>query len=111
VQASESLPRRANGSKTLRWALIEAARAAGRTKNTYLAAQYHRLAARRGSNRAAVAVGHTILVVIYHIIKDHVPYRELGGDYFDKRKEETAARTAIKKLESLGYNVTVEKIA
>lgn len=63
------------GSPWLREALTEAARAAGRTKNTYLASQYHRIAARRGANRAALAVGHTILVIIYHMLKHGTIYK------------------------------------
>lgn len=68
------------GNKALRSALVEAARAASKTKDTYLSAQYRRIAARRGKNRAAVAVGHTILVIIYHILKKRQPYIELGAE-------------------------------
>lgn len=99
------------GNKALRWALTEAARAAARTKDTYLSAQYRRLAGRRGSNRAAVAVGHTIIIIAYHIIKDKVPYHELGADYFDRRKQTNVVRTAVKRLETLGYKVTLEETA
>jgi hypothetical protein len=63
--------------------LVEAAWCAAHVKNTYLSAQYHRIAARRGSKRAAVAVAHTILVIAYHLLKQGENYRELGGDYFD----------------------------
>lgn len=74
------------GNKHIRSGLVQAARAAARNKECYLSAQYHRLAARRGSNRAAVAVGHSILVIAYHLLKRHQPYRELGSNYFDQRK-------------------------
>lgn len=99
------------GNKKLRSALIEAARAAARTKNTYLSSQYHRLAARRGKNRAAVAVAHSILTIAYHIIKRKQPYIELGPTYYEERKRDTVIKHSIKKLESLGYKVTVESIA
>src|SRR6266545_5214795 len=70
------------GIPWLREALIEAASAAGKTKGTYLAAQYHRLMARRGRNKAAVAVGHTILVIAYHLLRRGTDYAELGPRYF-----------------------------
>ena len=75
------------GNKKLRSSLIEAAHAVSRSKKTYLSAQYHRIAARRGKKRAAVAVGHSILVIVYHMLKRKVPYQDLGPDYFDKRRE------------------------
>lgn len=99
------------GNKKLRSALVEAARAAARTKNTYLSSQYHRLAARRGKNRAAVAVAHSILTIAYHIIKRKQPYIELGPTYYEERKRDTVIKQSIKKLESLGYKVTVESVA
>jgi transposase len=73
------------GSPWLRTALVEAAQAAGRTRQTYLAAQYHRLAARRGAKRAAVAVAHTILVIVSPLLTRHEAYQELGMTYFDER--------------------------
>jgi len=96
------------GNQKLRSALVEAARAAARTKNTYLSSQYHRLAARRGANRAAVAVAHSILTIVYHMIKRKQPYIELGPTFYEERKRETVIKQSIKKLESLGYKVTVE---
>jgi len=99
------------GNQKLRSALVEAARAAARTKNTYLSSQYHRLAARRGANRAAVAVAHSILTIVYHMLKRKQPYIELGPNYYEERKHETVIKQSIKKLESLGYKVTVEVIA
>lgn len=74
------------GSKILRSTLVECAKAAARSKDSYLSAQYKRIAARRGRNRAAVAVGHSILVIVYHILRDNVDYQELGADYFEKRR-------------------------
>ncbi len=99
------------GNKKLRSALVEAARAAGRTKNTYLSSQYHRLSSRRGANRAAVAVAHSILTIAYYIIKRKQPYIELGPTYYEERKRDTVIKHSIKKLESLGYKVTVEAVA
>lgn len=96
------------GSPWLREALVEAARAAARTRNTYLSAQYHRLAARRGANRAAVAVGHTILVIVYHILRDGTTYQDLGANYFDERDKAAVIRKAVRRIQSLGYKVTVE---
>jgi len=99
------------GNKKLRAALVEAAHSAARTKNTYLSSQYQRLAARTGKKRAAVAVGHTILTIAYHMLNRRVPYIELGADYFDRRKKEIVIKQSIKRLETLGCKVTVEAIA
>lgn len=99
------------GNKKLRSALVEAARAAGRTKNTYLSSQYYRIAARRGANRAAVAVAHSILMIAYYILKRRQPYIELGPTYYEERKRDTIIRQSLKKLESLGLKVTVESVA
>jgi transposase len=96
------------GNKALGAALNQAAHAAAHMKNTYLSAQYHRLAGRRGQKKAIVAVAHSILVICYHIIKRKVPYQELGGDYFDKRRPEATAKRLMKRLEQLGFNITVE---
>ena len=73
--------RTTQGNSALRSTLVEAARSAARTKNTYLSAQYHRIAARRGANRAAVAVAHTMLVIIYHMLARHETYRDFGANY------------------------------
>jgi len=99
------------GNQKLRSALVEAARAAARTKNTYLSSQYHRIAARRGANRAAVAVAHSILTIVFHILKRKQPYIELGPTYYEERKRDAVIKQSVKKLESLGYKVTVQSIA
>jgi transposase len=96
------------GSPWLRAALVEAARAAGRSKTTYLGAQYRRIAARRGARRAAVAVAHSILVIVYHILTRHEPYRDLGVTYFDERDRRAVERRLVKRLEALGYEVSVQ---
>lgn len=99
------------GNKKLKSALTEAARAAARSKGTYLSAQYHRIAARRGANRAAVAVAHSILTSVYYILSRKEPYRDLGHEYLDKRKKEVVKKQAIMRLESLGYKVSIEQTA
>jgi len=92
------------GSPWLRSALVQAAKAAGRTQ-TYLGAQYRRLAARRGANRAAVAVAHSIIVIAYYMLKRGEDYRDLGGNYFDERQVEQVKRRLLRRLEALGYSV------
>ncbi len=99
------------GNAWLRSILVEAARAAAHTKGTYLSAQYHRLARRRGSKRAAVAVGHTILVIVYHLLNDGTTYTDLGGDYFDRRDRQAVERRLVHRLEGLGYKVSLELVA
>ena len=99
------------GSPWLRSALIEAARAAGRSKGTYLAAQYHRLAARRGTKRAAVAVGHTILLIVYRLLSDGDVYCDLGDRYFDERDRHAVERRLVSRLEGLGYKVSLDPAA
>lgn len=99
------------GNPWLRAALVEAAHAAGRTRNTYLSAQYRRLASRRGKKRAAVAVGHSILVIAYHLLQRSCGYEELGGDYFDKRDRQGVERRLVRRLEGLGYKVSLDPVA
>jgi transposase len=101
------------GDPWLRAALVEAAHAASRTKNTYLSAQYRRLASRRGKKRAAVAVGHSILVIAYHLLEleRSCCYEELGGDYFDKRDRQGVERRLVRRLEGLGYKVSLDPVA
>jgi transposase len=99
------------GSPWLRSMLIEAARAAGRSKRTYLSAQYHRLAARRGTKRAAVAVGHTILVIAHRLLSKGEVYRDLGERYFDERDRHTVERRLVARLEGLGYTVSLNPAA
>jgi hypothetical protein len=96
------------GSPTLRRTLTLVAHAAAHSKNSYLAAQYYRLAARRGAKRAIVAVAHSIVVIIYHLLTRQEPYRDLGGNYFDERKREFVANRLVRRLEKIGYQVTLE---
>jgi transposase len=97
------------GNRTLCTALVQAAHSAAHTKDTYLAAQYHRLAARRGYKKAIIAVAHSILVIAYHLIQRQEPYHELGADYFDKRRPEATAKRLIKRLENLGFEVQLRQ--
>jgi hypothetical protein len=89
---------------------MESTNAAARTKDTYLSAQYHRLAARRGKKRAAVGVAHMMLTIIYHILHTGRSYEELGGNFFDERDRKHIARRQIARLEQLGYHVTLERV-
>jgi len=99
------------GNQALSIALNQAAHGASHTKDTYLSAQYRRLAARRGKKRAIMALMHSILVIAYHIIQRSEPYHDLGGDYFDKRHPEATAKHLVKRLEQLGYSVFLQQPA
>jgi len=98
------------GSRYLRAALVQAAWAASHQKGTYLAAQYKRLVKRMGKKKALVAVGHSILIIVYHVLQKRVPYQDLGGDYFERRHVSTQRQRLIRQLEALGVKVTVEEV-
>jgi transposase len=87
--------------------LIEVVWNISRMKHNYLSAQYHRLARRLGKLKAAMAVAHSLLVVIYHVLSDKQPYRDLGADYFNKVDKERLTRQALRRLEAMGYAVTL----
>jgi len=89
---------------------IEMALAASRTKGTYLNALYHRLVRRKGHKKAIVAVAHAIVVIMYHMLKHKVPYRDLGADYFDKLNSTQIQRHHVRRLESLGFKVILEPL-
>ncbi len=93
------------GNRYVREALVQAAHATART-NTYLGEQYRRLSKRRGSKRAAVAVGHSILVIYYHMIKTGEPYQEKGAEYFHQEERQRMQAQLIQKVERLGYQVS-----
>lgn len=99
------------GSRYLRSALVQAAWAATHTKDTYLSAQYRRLVRRMGKKKALVAVGHSILVITYHVLENKASYHELGGDYFDRKNADAYRKRLVKQLQSLGFEVTLEKKA
>jgi len=90
--------------------LTECAWAASRTKATYLNAQYHRIAPRRGKKRAIGAVKHSILTAVYFIVRDQVPYKELGADHFTRLNPEQQTRYHVRKLQQLGHNVELSPI-
>lgn len=98
------------GNPTLRKTLVQCARSAARTKNTYLSSMYARIAARRGPNVAAIAVARTILESFYYMARDNVAYHDLGCDYLDERNKEHIKRRSVKRLESLGFKVTLESV-
>jgi transposase len=97
------------GNTWLYTALVEAAQATTRT-DTYLAAQYHRLAARRGAQRATVAVAHSILVMAYHLLRDGGTYQDLGPTYFDARNRTHTRHRLVTRLQQLGYAVQVQDL-
>jgi transposase len=99
------------GNRWLGDVLTECAWAAARSRDTYLAAQYWRLARRIGKQKAAIAVGHSILVIAWHLLSNDCDYNDLGGDYFLQRDTTRARHRAIAQLEQLGYHVTLETIA
>jgi transposase len=96
------------GNRWLRTALVQSAWAATRKKGSYFQAQYRRLAPRRGKKRAALAVAHSLLVVIYHMLKNGSTYKDLGGDYFDKLNQKRLVPYFLKRLNDLGYQVTLK---
>ena len=98
------------GNPALRKSLIQAAQGAARSKNGYFNALYHRIASRRGKKRATVAVARSLLVVIYHVLLFHEPYRELGGTYFDERKKEGLVKSLIQRLQNLGYQAELQPL-
>jgi transposase len=113
---NESAGKRRNGktrkgSRWLRHALIEAAHGAARTKNKYLKTQYHRIAAHRGKKKALVAVGHSILIISYHLLTRGQEYTDLGANYFDERDRSAVQRRCVKRLEKLGFKVELQQTA
>jgi len=96
-----------HGNRWLRRALSESAWGASQTQTSYFAAQYRRLAPRRGKKRALIAVAHSLLVVIYHVLKDHKDYQDLGRDYFDRHSSERLQRYLVHRLEALGHEVSL----
>jgi transposase len=113
----ESAGKRKSGRTTkgniwLRRALCQAAWAAARKKDSYFQAQHRRLAGRRGKKRAVVAVAHSLLEVIYHLLENpQLEYHDLGGNYFDELDPERLCRHLVKRLERLGYDVTLQRHA
>ena len=98
------------GSKWLRKTLTESARAAARTKETYLSERYRRLASRRGDKKAIVAICHEILTAAYHMLQTGELYREQGADTLRHHDQDRIRRRAISQLEKLGLKVTLEQL-
>jgi transposase len=96
-----------SGNPWLRALLGEVAWAIAHTKDNYLAAFYHRVARRRGKQKAIVAVMHQVLVIIYHLLRTKKPYADLGPDYFDQLEAARVERHHVRRLEQLGYTVTL----
>lgn len=103
-KASSSL----RGNTHLKCALVEAANAAARTRHTYYREKFFRLKARRGYQRAMVALAHKILIAVYHMLSKGVPYQELGEQYLDAVNKHQLSRSLVRRLERLGYNVILE---
>jgi len=98
------------GDRWLRRFLMESAWAISRSEGTYLGALYHRLARRRGKKKAVVGVAHAILVIAYHILRDKVPYHELGPNHFDRLNIRHMKRHLVQRLEGLGFKVVLEPV-
>ncbi|HVV73406.1 MAG TPA: IS110 family transposase [Verrucomicrobiae bacterium] len=99
------------GSRWLRQTMVQAAWAASHTKQTYLSAQYRRLASRRGRKRALIALAHTMLGIVYHLLKRESVYADLGPDYFERRDAAKLTRNLVERLEKLGHKVVLEPVA
>lgn len=99
------------GDRWLGEVLNQCAWSAARTRNTYLSAQFWRLARRIGKKKAAVAVGHSILVIAWHLLANGCVYEDLGGDYVVTRDADRARNRAVSQLQALGYHVNLEPIA
>jgi transposase len=98
------------GNQVLRAGLTQLAHGAVRTKGTYLSALYRRLAARRGKRRAILAVAHSIMVSVFHMLTRNAPYHELGGNYFDERRRQYTVDRLTSRIEHLGYRVHLEPL-
>jgi transposase len=99
------------GNRWLGDVLTECAWAAARSRDTYLSAQFWRLARRIGKKKAALAVGHSILVIAWHLLADNCTYQDLGGDYFVRRDTDRQRQRAVAQLQALGYRVALEPAA
>lgn len=95
------------GNVTLRALRASVVWVIAQTTDKYLSAKSHRLARRIGKNKAAMAVAHSVLVIIYHVLRTGEPYSDLGADYFQKQDAKRLAQHALRQLEALGYEVTL----
>jgi transposase len=101
----------AKGNRWLADVLTECAWAAARSRDSYLSAQFWRLARRIGKKKATIAVGHSILVIAWHLLANHCDYEDLGGDYFVRRDTDRQRQRAVAQLQALGYRVVLESVA
>jgi transposase len=92
------------GNHALKTTLTQCSNATKKCKDSYFSAQYQRIAARRGRNRATLAVAHSMLIAIYHVLKDNVPFRDLGSDYYDNFNREHKINAHLKRLAALGWS-------
>jgi transposase len=99
------------GNPWLRCLLVQAAHSASHQKRSYLAEQYRRIAKRRGAKRAAIAVAHSILVIIYHLLRNQTTYQEKGETFFEEQERQGAEKRLVRQLSRLGYDVTLQPIA
>jgi len=99
-----------NGNKYLKSALVEAAHSVAASKN-YLGAMYRRTAARKGRKGAAISVAHAMLRIAYYLLTREEMYVDLGEDYFDKQKQQSIVKYAVRRLENLGYSVTIAEVS
>jgi transposase len=102
------------GNPWLRSTLIEVALAAvkaGRRQPNFFSARYHRLSTRRGPKRAAMAVAHSLLIAIYHMLRDGAYFVDLGPTHYDKRRRDLIAKRSVQRLQELGYKVVIEEAA
>lgn len=95
------------GNRHLKCILIQCAKSAKQNKNSYFFAQYQRLVVRRGANRATVAVAHSMMIAIYHMLRNKVPFKDLGADYYAKINSGAKAQYYLRKLQELGLSVPV----
>lgn len=96
--------RTTKGNKALKTVLVQCAKSARNQKNSFFSAQYHRIAARRGKNRATIAVAHSMLIAIYHMLKNAVPFRDLSSAYYDQFNREKKVNACLKRLIQLGWS-------
>jgi transposase len=99
------------GNPWLRCLLVQAAHSVARQKNCSLAEQYRRIAKRRGSKRAAIAVAHSILVISYHLLRDRTTYQEKGETFFENQERQGAEKRLVRQLSRLGYEVELHPVA
>ena len=103
--------RTTKGNITLKTTLIQCAHGASKRKGTFFYAQYQRIKMRRGSKIAAMAVAHSILVAVYHMLKNNVPFYDLGSDFYNKFNREKKIRSYLNKLSELGYDLTAVTVS